>query len=157
MAQIVQNRIAHILGQWQPRLAAVLARDDECRLRPVKIAKPQRANVTRPQSEARYQQEDGAISRTQHRCRIAGLDQSLDVMGGKIFGQRGEPPPGHRWNRVIQANWAIPTSDQKAQKHSQCGGQVLRLLLARLLYLLKQEVPQSLGRKGTGVGSKILQ
>jgi hypothetical protein len=27
------------------------------------------------------------------------------------------------------------------------------LLLARLLYLLEQEVPQSLGRKGTGVGS----
>lgn len=78
-------------------------------------------------------------------------------MGGKIFGQRREPPPGHRWNRVIQANRAIPAGDQKAQKHSQCGGQVLRLFLARLLYLLKQEMPQSLGCKGTRVGSKILQ
>lgn len=48
VAQIVQNRIADILGQRQPRLAAVLAQNDECRLRPVKIAKPQRADIARP-------------------------------------------------------------------------------------------------------------
>ena len=53
VVQVVQNRIADILGQRQSRFAAVLARDDEGRLRPVKIAKPQRTDIAGTQAKAR--------------------------------------------------------------------------------------------------------
>ena len=85
------------------------------------------------------------------------MNETFHIMGEKILGQHGEPPPGQCRNRVIQAGRAIPARNQKAQKHSQRRNKVRRLRLARLRDLLLQELAQSCGCKSTGVGSKILQ
>ena len=117
------ERIAHILGKRQERVATRLAIDpQECAV-PIDVGEPQSNNITGAQRQSRQQQESRPIARACGCGGVPGLDRALDVFDGNVAWQGRQGPCGDARNGTDKSRRHVPLEREEAQIHAQGRGQ----------------------------------
>jgi hypothetical protein len=92
---IDEERVAHLLRQRESRGALRLAFHAECAIVPVNIAPLSRRDITRAESEAGKQDQDGSIAHSPWGHEITGGQYVFNRFYRQILRQQGQSPVGH--------------------------------------------------------------
>ena len=79
--------LAHLLGDWQSRLAASLAADSNPGAFPIKVTQPKLHDVPGAKAQASEQKENRSVTRADRRPEIARRNEAFDVFCGQVARQ----------------------------------------------------------------------
>jgi hypothetical protein len=104
---VVQDRVADILRQWQAVRPTRLALDRQVAGPPVDVVEVHILNITGTQAEPGEQENDGLVPNFHRAICRTGADDLLDRCRVDVAGQRRKAVALHRWDRVQQCRPAL--------------------------------------------------
>ncbi len=83
---------------------------------PFDVAKAHGENIAGPQAKARQEEQDRPVADAMRRGKIAGGNQSLDLVNADVTRQSGQPPLRNRRDRLFEAGRGHAVRSEKPQK-----------------------------------------
>ena len=151
---VVQQRVSSVLGQRQADLAPTFGADPQGAVRPADLAEPQFEHVAGTQPETCQQKQDGSVADAMRLAGVAGSDHPLDVGGGQVARQDGQPPLRDGWHGMHQLRTACARGSQKAKVAAQGGCHGFGVSRQRVPDLVQDGLSDRCGRVARRIGSE---
>src|SRR6516165_3584673 len=103
--EVIEQRIAGLLRQWQADLPPSFAAYPKRPLIPVDVVETHAENIAAAQAETNQQKQDCLVANAMRLREVAAGDEPFDVSGRQIAWQRRESPLWDRRHRSIEP-WA---------------------------------------------------